>query len=45
MLRNKSDVQVFKNNKRKVENLIGKRIKKLHTDNGKEYMCKEFCNF
>jgi len=46
MLCNKSDaLQVFKNYKRKVENLTGKRIKKLRTENGKEYMSKEFSNF
>jgi len=46
MLCNKSDVlQVFKDYKRKVENLTGKRIKKLRTDNGKEYISKEFSNF
>jgi len=46
MLRNKSDVlQVFKNCKSKVENLTGKAIKKLRTDNGKEYMPKKFSNF
>jgi len=43
MLHNKSDaLQVFKNYKCKVENLTGKRIKKLHTDNGKEYISREF---
>jgi len=48
MLRNKSDaLQIFKNYKRKVENLTGKRIKKLRTDNGtdKKYTSKEFSNF
>jgi len=46
MQRNKSDaLQVFKNYKHKVENLTGKRIKKMRTDNGKEYMSKEFNNF
>jgi len=46
VLRNKSDVlQLFKNYKSKVENLTGKRIKKLRTDNGKEYLSKEFNNF
>jgi len=46
MLCNKSDaLQVFKNYKHKIENLTGKRIKKLRTDNGKEYMSKEDSNF
>jgi len=46
MLRNKSDaLQVLKNYKSKVENLTEKHIKKLHTDNGKEYMSKKFSNF
>jgi len=36
---------VFKNYKRKVEILTGKRIKKLRTDKSKEYMSKEFSNF
>jgi len=43
MLHNKSDaLQIFKNYKRKVENLTGKRIKKLRTNNDKEYRSKEF---
>jgi len=42
MIRNKSDALVFKNYKRKIENLTGKRIKKLRMDKGKEYMSKEF---
>jgi len=42
MLRNQSDaLQVLKNYKRKVENLTDKRIKKLRTDNAKEYMTKK----
>jgi len=46
MLRNKSDaLQVFKNYKRKVDNLLVKCTKKLGTDNGKEYMFKEFALF
>jgi len=45
MLRNKSDaLQVFKNYKRK-DNLLVKRTKKLDTDNGNEYMFKEFALF
>jgi len=45
MLRNKSDaLQVFKNYKRK-DNLLVKRTKKLGTDNGNEYMSKEFALF
>jgi len=43
MLRNRSDaLQIFKNYKWK---LTGKCIKKVCTDNGKEYMSKEFSNF
>jgi len=45
MLCNKFDAQISKNYKRKVKNLIGKRMKKLHTDNGEESMSKEFNNF
>jgi len=46
MLRNKSDaLQIFKNYKRKIDNLLVKRIKKLRTDNSKEYMSKEFALF
>jgi len=46
MLRNKSDaLEDFKNYKFKIKNLTGKRIRKLRTDNGKEYMSKEFSNF
>jgi len=46
MLCNKSDaLQIFKNYKCKVKTLTGKRINKLRTDNGKEYMSKEFSNF
>jgi len=46
MLRNKSDaLQVFKNYKHKLENLIDKRIKKLRTNNSKEHMPKKFSNF
>ena len=43
MLRNRSEViQAFKNYKRKVEKQTGKSIKKIRTDNGKEYLSKEF---
>jgi len=46
MLRNRSDVvQAFKDYKRKMENLTNRRIKKLRTDNGKEYVSKEFSDF
>jgi len=46
MLRNRSDVvQAFKDYKQKMENLTNKRIKKLRTDNGKEYVSKEFSDF
>jgi len=44
MLHNKFDaLQVFKNYKRKVENLTGKC--KLCMDNGKEYISNEFSKF
>ena len=43
MLRNRSDaLQAFKNFKKKVENETGQRIKKLRTDNGKEYLSNNF---
>lgn len=46
MLRNRSDVlQAFKDYKRKVENQTGQRIKKLRTDNGREYLSKDFNSF
>lgn len=46
MLRNRSDVlQAFKDYKRRVENQTGQRIKKLRTDNGREYLSKDFNNF
>jgi len=46
MLRNRSDVlQAFKDYKRRVENQTGQRIKKLRTDNGKEYLSKNFKDF
>jgi len=47
MLRNKSDaLQVFIiYYNRKVDNLIRKHIKKLRTDNGKEYIFKELALF
>jgi len=46
MLRNKSDViQAFKNYKQRVENQTGLRIKRLRTDNGREYLSKDFNDF
>ena len=43
VLQNRSEViQAFKNYKRKVEKQTGKSIKKIHTDNGKEYLSKQF---
>lgn len=46
MLRNKSDVfEAFKNYKKKAEKQTGKQIKKLRTDNGKEYLSNNFKNF
>lgn len=46
MLKKRSDVLVaFKNYKRKVENETGHRIKKLRTDNGKEYLSNQFKDF
>lgn len=46
MFRSRSDVfQAFKNYKRRVENQTGQRIKKLRTDNGREYLSKDFDNF
>lgn len=46
MLRNRSDVlQAFKDYKRRVENQTGQRIKKLRTDNGREYLSKDFNNY
>lgn len=46
MLRHRSDVlNAFKNYKRKVEKLTGKYIKKIRTDNGKEYLSNEFKKF
>lgn len=46
MLRNKSDVfQAFKDYKRKVENQTGQRIKKLRTDNAREYLSNNFANY
>lgn len=46
MLRRRSDVlQAFKDYKHRVEKQTGKKIKKLRTDNGLEYLSKEFNNF
>jgi len=46
MLRNRSDiVQVFKDYKQKMKSLTNRHIKKLRTDNGKEYVSKEFNDF
>jgi transposase InsO family protein len=46
MLRSRADVlQAFKDYKRKVENFTGRKIKKLRTDNGREYLSKNFENF
>jgi len=46
MLRNRSDViQAFKDYKQKMENLTNRRIKKLRTNNDKEYVFKEFSDF
>lgn len=46
MLKNRSDVlEAFKNYKLKVEKQTGQRIKKLRTDNGREYLSNDFKNF
>lgn len=46
MLRSRSDVlQAFKDYKRKVEKQTGQQIKRLRTDNGREYLFKGFNNF
>lgn len=49
MLRKRFDVlEAFKNYKRRVENqfqITGRQIKKLRTDNGKEYLSNEFKKF
>jgi len=46
MLHKRSDVlKAFKNYKRRVENQTGQRIKKLRTDNGREYLSNEFKKF
>lgn len=46
MLRKRSDVlQAFRNYKRRMENQTGRRIKKLRTDNGKEYLSNDFKKF
>jgi len=46
MLKNRSDVfEAFKNYKLKVEKQTGQRIKKLRTDNEKEYLSNDFKNF
>lgn len=45
-LRNRSDVlEAFKHYKLKAEKQTGKQIKKLRTDNGKEYLSNAFKNF
>jgi len=45
-LRNKSDVfQAFKSYKARAEKQTGQRLKKLRTDNGREYLSREFQNF
>lgn len=45
-LRNRSDVlEAFKNYKRKVEKQTGRVIKKIRTDNGKEYLSNVFKKF
>jgi len=46
MLRNRSDVlEAFKNYKLKAEKQTGQRIKKLRTDNGREYLSNAFKDF
>lgn len=46
MLRKRSDVlKAFKNYKRRVEKQTRRHIKKLRTDNGKEYLSNDFKNF
>lgn len=43
MLRNRSDVlEAFKNYKLKAEKQAGRQIKKLRTDNGREYLSNAF---
>lgn len=45
MLRNRSDVlEAFKNYKLKAEKQTGRQIKKLRTDNGREYLSNAFKN-
>lgn len=46
MLRNRSDaLEAFKNYKQKAEKQTGQLIRKLRTDNGKEYLSNAFKNF
>lgn len=46
MLHKRSDVlKAFRNYKRRVENQTGQRIKKLRTDNGKQYLSNDFKRF
>lgn len=46
MLRNRSDVlEAFKDYKRKVEKQTGQQIRRLRTDNGREYLSNSFKNF
>ena len=46
MLRNRSDIlEAFKNYKLKAEKQTGQRIKKLRTDNGREYLSNAFKDF
>lgn len=46
MLKKRSEVlQAFRNYKRRVEKQTGRRIKKLRTDNGKEYLSTDFNKF
>jgi len=46
MLRNRSDaLAAFKNYKQKAEKQTGQQIRKLRTDNGKEYLSNDFKEF
>lgn len=46
MLRNRSDVlKAFKDYKQKAEKQTGQQIRKLRTDNGREYLSNNFKNF
>lgn len=46
MLHNRSDVlEAFKDYKRKVEKQTGQQIRKLRTDNGREYLSNKFKDF